>query len=78
MSRLKIALPTVLLVGGFLSVFLISSTPSFGKKEYTPQTKKACAFCHKDAQKAPKELTDAGKYFAEHKTLDGYKAPEKQ
>jgi hypothetical protein len=77
MSRLKIALPTILLVGGFLSVFLISSTPSFGKKEYTPQTKKPCTFCHKDAQKAPKELTDAGKYFGEHKTLDGYKAPEK-
>jgi hypothetical protein len=39
------------------------------------QTKKPCAFCHKDQVKAPKELTDAGKYFAEHKTLDGYKAP---
>lgn len=77
MSRLKIALPTTLLLGGFLSVFLISSTPSFGKKEYTAQTKKACNFCHKDQVKTPKELTDAGKYFGEHKTLDGYKAPEK-
>ncbi len=77
MSRLKIALPTILLLGGFLGVFLNSSTPSFGKAEYVKQTKKPCAFCHKDQVKAPKELTDAGKYFAEHKSLDGYKAPDK-
>jgi hypothetical protein len=75
MPRLKIALPTAVLLGGFLTVFLSSSTPSFGKAEYVKQTKKPCAFCHKDAQKTPKELTDAGKYFAEHKSLDGYKAP---
>ena len=77
MPRLKIALPTAVLLGGFLTVFLSSSTPSFGKAEYVKQTKKPCAFCHKDAQKTPKELTDAGKYFAEHKSLDGYKAPDK-
>ena len=76
MSRLKIALPTHPLLGGFL-VCSDSSTPSFGKAEYVKQTKKPCAFCHKDQAKAPKELTDAGKYFAEHKSLDGYKAPEK-
>jgi hypothetical protein len=26
-----------------------------------------------DSKAKPKELTDAGKYFAEHKNLDGYK-----
>jgi hypothetical protein len=25
-----------------------------------------------DAKAKPKELTDAGKYYSEHKTLDGY------
>ena len=58
MSRLKIALPTALLLGGFLSVFLISSTPSFGKKEYTVQTKKPCAFCHKEKHKTVPKCQD--------------------
>jgi hypothetical protein len=49
------------------------STSSYGKAEYTKATKKACTYCHVDAQKAPKELKDPGKYYQEHKTLDGYK-----
>ena len=68
MSKLKLIVPAVILLGGFL----VCSTASFGKAEYTKQTKKACSYCHVDAQKAPKELKDAGKYFAEHKNLDGY------
>ena len=72
MSRLKIALPAVILLGGFL----VCTTSSFGKPEYTKSTKKACAYCHTDSKAKPKELTEAGKYFAEHKSLDGY--PEKK
>jgi len=72
MSRLKIALPAVILLGGFL----VCTTSSFGKPEYTKSTKKACAYCHVDQKAKPKELTEAGKYFAEHKSLDGY--PEKK
>ncbi len=74
MSRLKIALPTLLLVGGFVSVLFVNTTPSFGKKEYTASTKKACTYCHKDVAKNAKELTDAGKYYGEHKALP----PEKK
>ena len=69
MSHLKVTLPTVILLGGFL----VCSTASYGKPEYTKSTKKACATCHVDSKAKPKELTDAGKYFAEHKNLDGYK-----
>ncbi len=69
MSHLKIALPAVILLGGFL----VCSTASYGKAEYMKSTKKACVFCHVDSKAKPKELTDAGKYFAEHKNLDGYK-----
>ena len=69
MSHLKITLPAVILLGGFL----VCSTASFGKAEFTKQTKKACTYCHVDQKKDPKDLTDAGKYFAEHKNLDGYK-----
>ena len=68
MSHLKLIVPAVIVLGGFL----VCSTASFGKPEYTKQTKKACAYCHVDSSKAPKNLNDAGKYFQEHKTLDGY------
>ena len=70
MSHLKIALPAAILLGGFLAC----TSVGYGKQEYTKQTKKACSFCHVDAQKQPKELKDAGKYFQEHKSLDGYQA----
>jgi hypothetical protein len=56
------------LLGGFL----VCTTSSFGKAEYVKQTKKPCAYCHVDAQKSPKDLKAPGKYFQEHKSLDGY------
>src|SRR4051812_18126824 len=65
MSHLKIILPAVILLGGFL----VCSTSSYGKAEYVKQTKKACVYCHVDSKAKPKELTDAGKFFAEHKNL---------
>ena len=55
MSHLKITLPAVILLGGFL----VCSTSSYGKPEYTKATKKACAYCHVDSKAKPKELTDA-------------------
>ena len=72
MKQLKVTLPVNILLGGFL----VSTTATYGKPEYTKQQKKACSFCHiaataKDAN--GKDLTDAGKFFKEHKTLDGYK-----
>lgn len=70
MRQLKIVIPAIILLGGFL----VCTTSSYGKAEYTKATKKPCAYCHVDAQKAPKELNAAGKYYQEHKTLDGYKA----
>jgi len=68
MSRLKLILPVALVLGGFL----VCSTASYGKPEYTKSTKKACTYCHVDAQKKAKELKEAGKYYQEHKSLDGY------
>ena len=67
MSCLKLALPAVVLFGGFL----VCSTASYGKAEYTKKEKKACTYCH--TAPSSKELNDAGKYYQEHKTLDGYK-----
>lgn len=68
MSKLKIIVPGALVLAGFL----VCSTASYGKPEYTKQTKKACVFCHVNAQKTPKDLKPAGKYFQEHKSLDGF------
>lgn len=74
MSHLKLTLPAAILLGGFL----LCSTATFGKPEYTKQTKKQCTFCHEknvpgDKDAMTKNLTAAGKYFQEHKSLDGYK-----
>jgi hypothetical protein len=68
LHHLKLTLPAVILLGGFL----VCSTASYGKPEYVKATKKACAYCHVDSKAKPKELTDAGKFYAEHKSLDGY------
>ena len=68
MSKLKIVLPAALVLGGFL----VCSTTSYAKKEYTTSTKKPCTYCHVDAAKTPKELKAPGKYYQEHKSLDGY------
>jgi len=73
MSRLKIVAPAVILLGGFL----ICSMATYGKPEYTKATKKACTYCHEknvagDAAAMKANLTDAGKYYKDKKTLDGY------
>jgi len=73
MRMLKLVLPAAILMG----FTLIVSTASYGKPEYAKKEGKSCTFCHakieaKDAM--PKNLTDAGKYYAEHNhSLDGYK-----
>ena len=70
MSHWKIALPAVILLGGFL----VCSTASYGKPEYMKATKKA--YCHEknvpDKDAMNKNLTDAGKYYGKNKSLDGY------
>jgi hypothetical protein len=70
----KVVLPAAILVGGFL----LCTTSSYGTAEYAKNAKKSCTFCHekftsdKDAMKA--NLNDAGKYYKDKKTLDGYVA----
>jgi hypothetical protein len=72
MTHLKLIVPAVILLGGFL----VCSTASYGKQEYMKATKKQCVYCHAkvsaDKDVMNKNLTDAGKYYAEHKSLDGY------
>jgi hypothetical protein len=72
MSQWKVIVPAALVLGGFL----VCSTASYGKAEYAKATKKACVFCHEkvssDKDVMNKNLTDAGKYYSAHKSLDGY------
>jgi len=68
MSKIKYIVPAVVLFGGMMAV----TTSSFAKPEYVKATKKACSYCHVDSKAKPKELTDAGKYYKEHNSLDGY------
>ena len=68
----KTLLPSVILLGGFL----VCTTASYGTAEYMKATKKACTFCHEksvtDKKVMTENLTAAGKYYKEKKTLDGF------
>jgi len=71
MRKLKFAVPLFVFAGGLV----LTTTLSFGKIEYTKKEKKPCAHCHVTA--TSKELNDAGKFYKEKKTLDGYKKDKK-
>jgi hypothetical protein len=42
-----------------------------GTPEYSKKEDKACTFCHPSVGKP--DLNDAGKYYKEHHSLEGYK-----
>ena len=66
MKTLRFAIPALVLTAGLL----LNSSAALAKKEYTVKEKKPCAFCHVTA--TSKELNEAGKYYQEKKTLEGY------
>jgi hypothetical protein len=70
--NLKTVLPAAVLAGGFL----FCATASYGTAEYAKNAKKSCTFCHEkiasDKTVMQSNLNDAGKYYKEKKTLDGY------
>lgn len=72
MRALKLILPATIVMTGIL----IGTTATYGKQEYAKKEKKSCTFCHVkvEAKEAmPKNLNDAGKYYAAHDhSLDGY------
>lgn len=61
----------VLFTMAVLMTFTASAT-----KEDAKKTGKACTYCHEKGN--PKVLNDAGKYYKEKKTLEGYKEPAKK
>lgn len=52
-------------------VALLFVPVSSGTPEYTKKENKQCVYCHTAIGKA--DLNDAGKYYKEHHTLDGYR-----
>ena len=70
MSVLKFIAPATVLLAGVA----VSAITSYAKPEYVKETKKGCTFCHVDSKKTPKDLTEAGKFYKEKKTLDGFTA----
>ena len=61
-------LRAVLIFGGVALLFspFAVGTPELAKKE-----NKQCVYCHTSIGKP--DLNDAGKYYKEHSTLEGYK-----
>jgi hypothetical protein len=59
-----------------MMMITVFSPGTLAKQEYTKKEKKACTYCH--TSKSPKEysekdLSEAGKYYKEKKSLEGYK-----
>jgi hypothetical protein len=79
MRMFKLVLPAAILMAGFV----LWTSASYGKPEYAKKENQKCTFCHSkigapDAMKKDPALTDAGKYYSDHKhSLDGYKPPAK-
>lgn len=72
MKILKLVMVVVVFVALAIGTFTRHTTakPEFSKKE-----KKACTYCHTSKNPkdySDKDLTDAGKYYKEKKTLEGY------
>ena len=63
--RRILAISGVLIVVGMLLVPYAVGTPELAKKE-----NKTCTYCHTAVGKP--DLNDAGKYYKEHNSFDGY------
>ena len=63
------------LLGAAAFALVVGARPASAKPEYTRKTSKDCSFCH---QPPGYNLTDAGKYYADHGySLKGYKPKPK-
>jgi hypothetical protein len=62
-------------LGFFAGVFGLAGwvmvSPTMATKEIAQKEKKGCVTCHVKA--GAKELNEAGNYYKEHKTLEGFK-----
>lgn len=62
----RLPIPIAILLGGLW----INTIPLRAVPEYTDKEKEECAFCHPFGDLFA--LNDAGKYYAEHHSFEGY------
>ena len=67
MRSLKLLIFVAFVMGAILSIRSLN----FSKPVDAKKTGKSCVYCH--TKVGSKELTEAGKYYKENGTLDGYK-----
>ena len=68
-----------LILSGILLVFLwlgLVPKPAPATVVMAKETQKACTFCH--IRTGSKELNEAGRYYLDKKTLEGFVPKEKQ
>lgn len=56
----------------FAAILYLAPSRSFATPEYSRRSDKECSYCHPAKGYS---LTEAGKYYKEHKTLKGYQPP---
>ena len=71
MGVLKLAIPSAILMAGFL----VCTTASFGKPEYAKKEGKTCVYCHVKA--GAKDLNDVGKCYKTDHSLAKCAEPKK-
>ena len=71
MRILKFVVPATVLAAGLI----VSSTASFAKPADTKKTGQKCTVCHASAKGGKADLTDAGKFYKDKGTLEGYSGP---
>jgi hypothetical protein len=55
--------------GVLLAALFFDARASVARPEYTRKTKKECLYCHPPDSF---QLNEAGKYYRDHRSLDGY------
>ncbi len=80
MRRAKRIVPAFLLIAGWV----LAPRASVARPSYTKMERKECAYCHlaeggKISYAGEMKLTDAGRYYKDHRTLKGFqeKSPNK-
>ena len=58
------------LVAMVAGIVLATARSGTARPEYTRRTRKDCVFCHPPGGYT---LNDAGRYYRDHRTLDGFK-----
>jgi hypothetical protein len=71
MKAVRLLIPAATLIAAMMA----TSGLSFANKEIFKKEKKPCITCH--VKMGQKDLNEVGKYYKEHKTLEGAPTPKK-